>query len=110
MAGYSGTPLVKKLGIKDRSRVAFPAAPADFATTLGALPDSVVIVPEAGIDGVPLDLVVCFTKSRADLAARFGMLAKRLTPTGMLWVAWPKKASGVATDLNENIVRDVGLQ
>jgi hypothetical protein len=106
MAGYSGTPLVTKLGIKPGSRVAFDEPPASFPATLGAIPDGVNLDPA---DGQPLDLIVAFTRTRGDLAGRFGALAARLAPAGMLWVAWPKKASGVPTDLNENVVREVGL-
>ena len=104
MSGYSGTPLVQKLGIKSGFRVAFPEAPETFPALLGDLPERVVLVSEG-----PIDLAVTFVKSRADLLARFALAARRLTPAGILWVAWPKKASGMATDLNENVVRDVGL-
>jgi len=105
-AGYSGTPLPKKLGIKSGAICAFPGAPADFAETLGALPDGVEI--RAKPKG-PLDVVVLFTTSRADLTKRFASVAKELAPADGLWVAWPKKASGVATDLTEDVIRGIGL-
>jgi hypothetical protein len=108
MAGYSGTPLVKKLGFKPGFRVAFPGAPGDFLPTLGDLPDDVSIRPRHEGEG-PLDLVVLFVTSRADLTPTFSATSSELTPAGMLWVAWPKKASGVATDLDENVIREIGL-
>ena len=109
-AGYSGTPLDRKLGIKPGFRVAFPDAPDDFLETLGALPDSVeIIAAPFGTKIRELDLVVLFTMARSNLAERFPVLAGKLNPSGMLWVAWPKKTSGVSTDLNENVVRDFGL-
>ncbi len=105
-AGYSGTPLPQKLGIKGGSACAFLGAPEGFAATLGALPPDVEIRRTAR---GPLDVIVLFTTSRADLAKRFGAAAKQMAPAGGLWVAWPKKTSGVATDLTENVVREVGL-
>lgn len=106
MAGYSGTPLVQKLGFKPGHRLAFVAAPPEFAAALGPLPDDVGLV---GPTAKQLDAVVLFVTAAADLRKQFGKLATRLVPNGMLWVAWPKKASGVATDLTENVVRDIGL-
>jgi hypothetical protein len=104
-AGYSGTPLPKKLGIKPGQRICFVHAPDAFAAALGALPEGVERVE----DGSGLDLVVFFTASADELRARFGSLAASLAPAGMLWIAWPKKASGVATDLTENVVREIAL-
>lgn len=106
MAGYSGTPLAKKLGVKERSRIAAVGAPDGFSHSLGSLPEGAAFID--GDDG-RLDLIVFFTKAKAELQQQFGDLARRLTPAGMLWIAWPKKASGVVTDLSENLVRDVGL-
>jgi hypothetical protein len=105
-AGYSGTPLPRKLGIKPGFRCCFPGAPADFGETLGELPEGVSVLarPAAG-----LDLAVLFSKRASDAERRFAALAKKLTPAGMLWVAWPKKASGVATDLSDGAVRAIGL-
>lgn len=106
MAGYSGTPLAKKLGVKERFRIAAAGAPDGFAELLGPLPAEAKFV---SIESDNLDLVVFFAKAKTELEQRFSELAHRLVPNGMLWVAWPKKASGVATDLSENAVRDVGL-
>ena len=107
MAGYSGTPLPKKLGIKDGSRLALVSAPDDFLeSTLEPLPDQVELRARAR---GPLDVIVFFTKSRADLERRFGRLAAALQPAGALWIAWPKRSSGVATDLTEDVLREVGL-
>jgi hypothetical protein len=108
MAGYSGTPLLQKLGMKAAQRVALLNAPRGFADTLGALPEEVAL--HTDLRGrAPFDLLLFFTQERADLARRFPRLADRLASAGGLWVAWPKKASGVATDLTENDVRDIGL-
>jgi hypothetical protein len=108
MAGYSGTPLVKKLGIKPDQRIALLNAPADFDATLGELPDEVEVLREARSG--PFDVMVFFTDRRAELAIRFSTLAKQLRPTGSLWISWPKRASGVPTDLTEDVVRAIGLE
>ncbi len=105
MAGYSGKPLVEKLGIKGGQTVALLSPPPGFDATLGALPDDVTVRRRAG----PADVAILFTRAARDLEARFAATAATLRPGGMLWVAWPKKTSGVATDLTENVVRDVGL-
>jgi hypothetical protein len=97
MAGYSGTPLPKKLGLKAQFRVAFFQLPGDVKTELkAALSDR-------------LDFAMIFTKSQADMKEQFPKFARRLAPAGMLWVSWPKKASGVVTDLTENDVIRIGL-
>ena len=106
VAGYSGTPLPKKLGIKPESRLAFVGAPHDFDQTLGELPERVEVRARAR---GPLDVIVFFTTSAAELRRRFDRLAAALDPAGALWVAWPKGSSGVKTDLTENAVRDVAL-
>jgi hypothetical protein len=106
MAGYSGTPLVQKLGIKPDGRLYLASPPANFDTTLGQLPAG---VERVGGTASGVDVAVLFVTDRANLEKRFGKLAARLTAAGMLWIAWPKKASGVATDLTENLVRDIGL-
>jgi len=108
MAGYSGTPLPRKLGIKPAHRVALINAPAGFEQMLASLPDDVEVIMDLG-SGPPIDVVVFFTTRLADLRKRFAGLAKRLSPAAGLWIAWPKKASGVATDLAENVIREVGL-
>jgi hypothetical protein len=106
VAGYSGTPLPKKLGIKPASRLALVGAPDGFDETLGELPERVDV--KASARG-PLDVIVFFTTSASELRRRFDKLAAALDPAGALWVAWPKKSSGVKTDLTENSVRDVAL-
>jgi hypothetical protein len=105
-AGYSGTPLPRKLGIKEGSRVAVLSAPDDFDATLGPLPDGVVV--RRRLRG-PLDVVVFFTTSRAQLERRIEALRGALHPAGRLWVAWPKRASGVTTDVTEDVVREAAL-
>lgn len=105
-AGYSGTPLPRKLGIKAGQRVAFLDAPEDFATTLGELPDGVR--PRATLRG-PLDLAVAFFFERAALERRLPRLIAALDPAGALWIAWPKRASRVPTDVTEDVVRELGL-
>jgi hypothetical protein len=108
-AGYSGTPLPKKLGMKPGQRVRFVAAPPEFATAVGELPPDLTFA-EATDDGASaLDLIVFFTTSTDELQGRFAALARSLTPTGMLWIAWPKKASGVRTDLTEDVIRRIAL-
>jgi hypothetical protein len=105
MPGYSGTPLPKKLGIKAGFRVWLANAPADVRAELReALAEC-----ELAKRGDTLDFVMIFTKSRMELTKEFAEMAKRLTPAGMLWVSWPKKSSGVATDTDENVVRGIGL-
>lgn len=106
MSGYSGTPLVDKLGFKPGHRVCYVNAPAEFADLLGELPDGVRT--SDGLRG-PLDLIVCFVTSRRLLEQRLPALRRALSTDGMLWVAWPKKASGVKTDMTEDVVRAVGL-
>ena len=105
-AGYSATPLPTKLGIKDGAAVAFLNAPEDFAETLGALPDGVTVRDR--LRG-PLDVIVFFTVRRAELERRIEPLQAALDPAARLWIAWPKRASKVETDMTEDVVRDVVL-
>ena len=105
MAGYSGTPLVKKLGIKPGFNIAFAGAPPGYANELD-LPPNVIINSRPG---KPLDFAQLFVKSEKELKTKFSEYANRLKVSGMLWVSWPKKSSGVSTDLSENIVREIGL-
>jgi len=110
MPGYSGTPLPKKLGIKDGLRVAFAGAPSDVLTELKSALASCEVARDLSRDEKePLDFAMVFTKSKLELAKEFKRMSKTLAPAGMLWVSWPKKSSGVASDLDENIVRDIGL-
>jgi hypothetical protein len=106
VAGYSGTPLARKLGIKDGSAVAFPAAPKGFASMLGELPAGVRVKRRAS---APLDVAVAFFTRRAELERRFDSLATAIFPDGGLWIAWPKRAARVPTDITEDGVREVAL-
>ena len=105
MAGYSGTPLVKKLGIKPNAVVALVGAPEKFDKTLGALPEGVVLRTHAR---GRRNLTIWFAKSTADLKRRIKPMAAAVEKGG-LWIAWPKKASGVLTDLTQHDVRSTGL-
>ena len=106
MAGYSGTPLPQKLCIREGSRVALVNAPPGFESALGPLPAGAEFVSPARKG---LGVVLLFVRARAELARRFEGLASRLAPDGSLWVAWPKKSSGVETDLVAGYVRRHGL-
>lgn len=105
-AGYSGTPLVRKLGIKPDSRLGLIGAPEQFAELLGELPDGVSV--RTRVRG-PLDVVVAFFVIHAELVRRLPALKDALDEDGGLWVAWPKRSSGVATDVTESVVRELGL-
>lgn len=107
--GYSGTPLIKKLDIKPGQRVCILNAPQDYPATLGPLPAGIRLTPRLP-KGRSLDLIHYFTKDRKQLEKTFPQLKAALNWDGMLWISWPKGASGVATDLNENIVREIGLE
>ena len=106
MAGYSGTPLPKKLGLKENQRIALVNAPAGFEKTLGVLPKDTEIVKRLSS---PLDLVVLFVDQEKQLSKQFASIASKLAPNGMIWVAWPKKSSGVPTDLTFDPVQRIGL-
>lgn len=108
MAGYSETPLAKKLGIKEGCRLGFVNAPKGFKKELGALPADVKI--STGHLPTPLDLIILFTDTGRRLKMEFPILAEKLGAQGMLWIAWPKKSSGVSTDLSFDIVQQTGLQ
>jgi hypothetical protein len=108
MAGYSGTPLPRKLGIGPGHRIAVLGAPAGYASTLGALPDGVDVRHDAA-PGAGLDLVHLFAADGAALEAGWDDAAASLHPAGMLWISWPKKSSGVRTDLTEDRIRALGL-
>lgn len=106
MAGYSGTPLPKKLGIKPGFKVALPDVPPEVRAELNAALND---CEEGSAGRTPLDFVLLPSTSQSDLKKKFSQWCKRLSPAGMLWVSWPKKTSGVATDLDENKVREIGL-
>ena len=107
-AGYSGTPLPRKLGIKPGHEVAVLGGPASVADSLGGLPG--VGPPRRNLSGSdPLDVIVFFVTWRADLEARLGRLRDRMAPACGLWIAWPKRAARVPTDMTEDVVREVAL-
>jgi hypothetical protein len=108
-AGYSGTPLPRKLGIKPGHRVLLVGAPEGFEKeTLGALPDGVEIAREAAGERTA-DVIVAFCTARAEVQARVDALRGRMEPAAGLWIAWPKRASKVPTDVTEDVVREIGL-
>jgi hypothetical protein len=107
-AGYSGTPLPRKLGIKPGHRVLLLSAPEHFeATTLGELPAGVTVGRAARGKA---DVIVSFHTARAELARRMPRLREAMEPAAGLWIAWPKRASKVATDLTEDVVRELALE
>jgi len=105
VAGYSGTPLEKKLGIKTGTRLAVIGGPPGFAGTLELPPGAAV----AARLGARVDLVIFFTVSRQDLDRRLPAFARTVAPAGAVWVAWPKRASKVSTDVTEDVVREIAL-
>ena len=106
MPGYSGKPLIAKLDVKPGHRVLVKGAPNEFEAELRPLPEGVVLVaPRART----ADCVLLFSTSSAHLEKAFRQAVSILPPAGILWVAWPKKASKVATDLTEDVVRRIGL-
>ena len=105
-AGYSGTPLVKKLGYRPGQVVYLDGAPAHYAELVAPVPDGVRFVTRlAGA----IDLIHLFTDRRATLAERLPRYQKRLGEGGMIWVSWPKKASKVPTDVTEDVIREICL-
>jgi hypothetical protein len=105
MPGYSGTPLPKKLGIKAGFRAQLANAPAEVRAELREALAECARVKQ----GDALDFVMMFTKSRVEMTKEFARIGKLLAPAGMLWVSWPKKSSGVVADVDENVVREIGL-
>ena len=107
MTGYSGTPLPRKLGIKPGHRVLLAGAPDGFReATLGALPDGVSVRTRASGQA---DVIVAFHTRRAELVRRMPALRERMDPAAGLWIAWPKRAAKVETDLTEDVVRELAL-
>lgn len=104
---YSATPLSKKLGIREGASVLLVSAPAGFDDKLEPLPSGTRLRRRSR---GPLDVVVLFVTELSDLRRRFGALARALAPTGRLWIAWPKKASKVPTDLTFDAVQGIGLE
>ena len=105
MAGYSGTPLPKKLGITEQMTIGILGAPDGFITTLGELPDGVEV--HEGLTAS--NVFVVFSRWSAELVAGFHSAMPHIPPDGAIWVAWPKKASGVETDLTEDTMRELFL-
>jgi len=106
VAGYSGRSLVEKLGIKPGTRIAILNAPPGYRATLGKLPPGVVAASAAR---GTFPFIQFFAVSRSVLESRFPALVRALEPNGALWISWPKKASGVATDMTEDTVREIAL-
>ena len=106
MVGYSGTPLARKLGITEGSRVALLSAPDGFDEELAPLPAGVTLLRRLGPG---IDVAVLFVTERRELERRSPAVAKAVFPAGGFWVAWPKRASEVPTDLTEDVLREVGL-
>src|SRR5689334_14809363 len=105
-AGYSGTPLAKKLGIKPGQRVLTIGAPADYANLVAPLPDGAALVTRAS--GRP-EMVHVFAHRAAELVVRLRDLRERIADDGVVWVSWPKKSAKVETDITEDVIRDVAL-
>jgi hypothetical protein len=106
MAGYSGTPLAKKLGIKPGTLLCVVNAPANYAALLAPLPENVWIVPEAADE---LDIVHVFVKRRSELVELINVYKDKIKQNGAIWVSWPKKAAKITTDVTEDTVREVAL-
>ena len=104
-AGYSGTPLPRKLGLASGQRVYAAGAPENLAALLAGAPAEL----EWLVRLASFDVALVFVTQRPALTREFSRVAARMTDTGMVWIAWPKKASGVATDVTEDVVRDAGL-
>jgi hypothetical protein len=107
MAGYSGTPLPRKLGIQPGQRAALRGVPPDVMAVLSAPLRGCRTSADAS---EPIDLALLFVTTARDLEAGFRPLADALAPGGMIWVAWPKKSSGVPTEVDEEVVRGTGLR
>jgi hypothetical protein len=106
MAGYSGTPLVQKLGIKAGATVTLIGPPANYRKLLGKIPAGVKFSKKASHG---MEFGHLFTKSRSDLDAILKELRGKIADSGTLWISWPKKSSGVATDITEDVIRAVAL-
>jgi hypothetical protein len=107
-AGYSGTPLPRKLGIGEDDTVAVIGAPDGFADTLGELPEIAALHTDLA-DGARYDVIVAFVTQRAELEAELPRLRSVMAPACGLWIAWPKKASRRPTDMTDQVIRDVAL-
>jgi hypothetical protein len=106
MAGYSGTPLTKKLGINERANVVAVDAPANYRRLLDPLPAAVRFASK--IDKAT-DIVHVFSTKRSQLARALSSYRKKLDPEAVVWVSWPKKSSNVPSEITEDVVREVAL-
>ena len=106
MAGYSGKPLTQKLGIKPGFRIFVDGAPKAYSDIVGKLPDGASVASRLK---APLDMIHLFATKAAGLKGRLESFRATIAPDGMVWVSWPKKTSGVATDLSDVVVRDIAL-
>jgi hypothetical protein len=106
MAGYSGTPLATKLGIKPRSTLLAVSAPAAYAALLAPIPDGVKFVKKLTTS---VDLIHLFTKSAAELDEKLRAWRNAIRPDAIIWISWPKKASKVTTDVTEDVIREIAL-
>ena len=106
MAGYSGTPLVKKLGLTAGQRALVEGAPADYRALLGPFPDGVEFA--ARLSG-RLDFIHLFVTDQSQLRERLPACLHKLAPDGMIWISWPKKAANVETDITEDTIREIAL-
>jgi len=106
MAGYSGTPLAQKLGIKSGTTVVALNAPSNYRKLLGKLPIDVTFTNRIGANG---NFVHLFTKNRSELAKQLKELRKQIAENGVVWISWPKKSSRVTTDITEDVIRDAAL-
>jgi hypothetical protein len=107
VAGYSGKPLIAKLGLKDGHRARIVNAPPHYCDLLAPLPPSVTFVDDTVGD---LDFIHCFAIQQGEVDAAFAACTPLLVPTGMLWISWPKRTAKIATDLDEHAVREIGLR
>lgn len=107
-AGYSGTPLSRKLGIGEGDEVALIGAPERFEDTLGELPDVASLHTDLA-DDARYDVILAFVTQRSELEAELPRLRSRMAPACGLWIAWPKRASRMPTDMTDHVVRDVAL-
>jgi hypothetical protein len=110
MADYSATPLFRKLGIKPGHCVAFLNAPKGFSRTVGPLPVGCRVMELDDVEPTAIDVVLYFGESHELVSAAFAVLKARLAINGGLWLCWPKKASGVKTDLSDGVVQKIGLE
>lgn len=113
MAGYSGTPLAQKLGLRPGSSFLTVAAPPEFSAALGEMPEGVERTDVASVPAAPgkvrHDVAIVFVTRRADVAPTFARVSSRMAAAGGVWLAWPKKSSKVPTDVTEDVLRELVL-